>query len=165
MTIDVTLTFPDGAQFGPLSVTPLGDNRYRAEESAMSLGESEQIIRYGDIIELEPTSAQEALFLRVAESSPYQSCTYVVSTGLIFTDEFREFEARLVSVGGHYEVVFGGLLIVHVPPNAAIDVQDELNKMPSVANLGREELQKRYEETDSGRQFTASWDIPKRKNG
>lgn len=136
MTIDVTLTFADGAQFGPLSVTPLGDSRYRAEESALSPRESEQVIRYGDVLELDLTSAQEARFLRVAESSPYETFTYLVLTGLVFTDEFKEFGIRLAAVGGQYEVISIGLLILHVPPNAAIDVEDELNRMPKVTNLG-----------------------------
>jgi hypothetical protein len=49
--MDLKIIFPDGSEYEPLELTPLGDNRYRAEESIIPLAEPEQFIRYQGVVE------------------------------------------------------------------------------------------------------------------
>ena len=154
--IELKLVFADGVKLDSLLVTPLGDKHYLAEESAISLGESEQIIRYGDVIEVERRSEHEVLFLRILQPSPYQTSTCIISSGLVFTPAFSEFRERLNEAGGKCEVVFGGMLIVHLPPETLFDLDQQLVRMPCIPNLSREELAQRYHEADNTRQVSVT---------
>lgn len=161
MALDLKIIFPDGAEFSPLSVTPLGENHYRAEESAMSLGESEQVICFGDVIELELVSDDVARYKRLVAPSFFETGTYLVSADRAYTAEFSEFAARLVRVGGHYEFFSMGILLVHLPWNVRFDVEGELGKLPPATEQSIEEFQRRSREADAGREISAMWPIPK----
>lgn len=154
--IELKLAFADGVELDSLLVTPLEDNHYLAEESAISLGESEQIIRYGDVIEVERRSEHEGLFLRILQPSPYQMSTCIISSGLVFSPAFSEFRERLNEAGGKCEVVFGGMLIVHLPHETQFDLDQQLAQLPSIPNLSREELAQRYQEAGNTRQVSVT---------
>jgi len=127
--MEITITFSDGSTYSALWVTPLGDNLYRAEESAMSMGESEQIIRYADVIEIELTSEREGRFLRVVQPSTLETSMHIVSLGLESTPGFEEFSKRVFKLGGYWELVFGGMLIVHLPHGTDFDLERELGQL------------------------------------
>jgi hypothetical protein len=128
--MELKITFPDGSKDDSFWVTPLGENLYRAEESTMSMGESEQIIRYGDVIEVELTSEVEGRFKRIVRPSPNESSTHIIRPVWMSTAKWDEFSQRLLNVGGYWEVVFGWLLIAHVPPGAGFDLEQELRQLP-----------------------------------
>jgi hypothetical protein len=98
--MELRLIFPDGARDNSLWVTPLGDNLYRAEESTMSMGTSEQVIRYGDVFEVELTSELE--FQRMVQPSPYETSTRLVPQEWVSISRFDEFSQRLLSLGGYW---------------------------------------------------------------
>lgn len=161
MALDLKIIFPDGAEFSPLRVTPVGENQYRAEESAMPMGESEEAIHFGDVIELELISENVARYKRLVAPSFFETGTYLVSADRAFTAEFSEFAERLARVGGHYELFSMGVLLVHLPWNVRFDVEGELGKLPPATEQSREEFQRRSREAGGTRDVSAIWPIRK----
>lgn len=94
-----------------LLVTPIGQNLYRMEESSV-FGE----VSYHDIIETEPQDNGSLRFLAVHTRSELRTTSWVVSRSLAESSNLSTLLVRVIAVGGHWERIFGGWLIVHLPP-------------------------------------------------
>ena len=127
--MELKIIFPDGSEYEPLELTPLGDNLYRVEASIGPMVEPEQFIRYQDVVELELKSEREGLFRRIVQPSPYQTSMHAIRPVVTCTFAFELFSHRLLQTGGHWELVFGGLLMVHLKPGTDFDLDKELDQM------------------------------------
>jgi len=110
----------------------------------MAMGDSEQVIRYGDVIELGLTGDHQAKFRRVVRESWFVTSSYFIPPALAFTSEFAAMYERLRRAGGMCEVVFGGIMILHTPPTLPCRWEDELRKMPPVEDLDYAGIQELY---------------------
>jgi hypothetical protein len=127
--MDLKIIFRDGSTFEPLSVTALGENLYRAEESVIPLCGPEEFIRYKDVIEVELKSEREGWFRRIVQPSPYKTSIHILPLDLISSSAFEEFSQRLLELGGYWESAFGGVLIVHLCLQAEFDLDRELSQI------------------------------------
>jgi len=109
-TGEVHLTFQDGSS-ERLLVTPLGPNLYRLEESS-ALGEAS----YHDIVETEPQTDGTLRFIRVATPSGLKTVSWILSKVKIESPAMSALLDKVISVGGFWEIIFGGVLLVHLPP-------------------------------------------------
>jgi hypothetical protein len=103
-------------------VTPLGTDRYRLEDSAMSSLFSEELqLWHGDIIQAarEPDGALR--FRTVIIRSPLQRFDWILSRLVVESAEFTAFLEAVTAAGGYWEHFFGGCLLVHQPQNSAFD--------------------------------------------
>lgn len=142
--IEMALYFPDGSSCEPFRVSAIEGNEYWAEESTMAMGSSEQVIRYGDVLELDRTAEHAANFRRVVKDSWFVTSTYIIPPALAFTSEFGAMCTRLHAAGGLCEVVFGGLMIIHTPPSTPFHWEEEVKNLPSVPRLDYAAVQELY---------------------
>ena len=117
----VHITFEDGSTEG-LLLTALGSNFYRAEESSL-LGE----MCYKDVIQAEPQSDGSVRFLKVVTPSGLKTNSWILSKGIIESDAFRAILDSVMELGGNWEQVFGGVLLVHLPPEHADTIESKIN--------------------------------------
>jgi hypothetical protein len=108
-SIEREVCFLDGSRES-LLLTPLGENRFRMDESSM-FGE----VMYRDVIEAIETEGGVLRFVAVVEKSPLTSRSWISRQELIETDAIQNLLRRIMDEGGNWEQTFGGVLTVHLP--------------------------------------------------
>jgi hypothetical protein len=119
---EVRISFQDGE--GTLLVTPMGPNLYRLEVSSI-LGEAS----YHDMIETEPQTDGSVRFLRVTTPSGLTTLSCVLSQNLLDSPAMSALLEKVMAVGGNWERIFGGFLILHVPPTERDHITAEFNNL------------------------------------
>ena len=117
----VHVIFADGST-EDLLLTALGPNIYRAEESCV-LGE----FSYKDLIEARPLSDGSLQFLKIVTPSGLKTNCWILSKGVIESEGFQAILDSVMNLGGNWEQVFGGVLLVHLPPEEADVVAARIN--------------------------------------
>lgn len=122
-TRELQVSFQNGDS-ETLLVTPLGQNLYRLEESS-ALGEAS----YYDVIEGKLQSDGTVCFLRIYAASGLKTVSWVLSQSLIECPDMTILLDKVMAVGGNWERLFGGLLIVHLPPAAYDSLLNEFHAL------------------------------------
>ncbi|MGO8786921.1 MAG: hypothetical protein ACLQVL_05995 [Terriglobia bacterium] len=107
---EVRMTFEDGSS-ERLLVTPLVPNLYRLEASSV-LGEAS----YHDIVETDPQTDGTLRFVRVVTPSGLKTVSWILPKVQIESPALSPLLGRVITVGGFWERIFGGVLLVHLPP-------------------------------------------------
>jgi hypothetical protein len=110
ITEDIPLTHVDG-------------NQYRVGFSSLL---ADPQVFYGDVIELNPTGENSADFVRTVKRSGFLVSCRLVGQEIVESSLFQGLLDKVMQLGGNYERVFGGVLIVHLPADADLDVDGEL---------------------------------------
>jgi hypothetical protein len=105
--------------FDDLTVTPLGDHRYRLEETP--LGWEGPTMWRGDTIEAEALEDGTLRYLVTVERTSWLHHTWVLAREVVASDALSAFTDTVESEGGVWERAFGGLLIVHLPEGSTFD--------------------------------------------
>ncbi len=100
----------DNGDSEDVTVTPLGSDLYRLEESSF-WGE----IRYLDVIRATVRDDGSLLFKEVVKPSELATESWVLSKEIMASGELRAVLDRVIALGGNWEQAFGGVLMVHVP--------------------------------------------------
>ncbi len=108
---EVRLVFQDDDDCETLLVTAIGPNLYRMEESSV-LGD----VHYSDVVEVEPQPDGSVRFLRVVTPSELKTRWCLVSQILVESSSLSVFLDKVVAAGGNWERIFGGILLLHLPP-------------------------------------------------
>ena len=111
-----------------LKLTALAPELYRLEESSFA-GEAV----YGDIIRVHQMANGALLFREIAERSALTTQSWIVSASILSTEKIRTGLAKVIDSGGMWEQAFGGMLIVHAPPDIAENVFREITDASSTA--------------------------------
>jgi len=106
-----------------LKLTAVAPELYRLEESSFA-GEAV----YGDTIR-----AHRILFREIAGRSTLTTQSWILSESVLGTERIRRVLARVINAGGMWEQAFGGMLIVHTPPDIAETVFREITETSSNA--------------------------------
>ena len=126
--VELYVTFPDGREL--LYMTPLGRNQYRLEVT--SIGGH---LRYGDTIEVGPPQSDGAVpYRRIIRRSGLRTQCFALSKKLMESPGMQDFAKQIEALGGHWEGIAGGVLVVHVPRKLDLDIQQELKRIQG--NLG-----------------------------
>jgi len=121
--VELYVTFPDGREL--LYMTPLGENQYRLEVTSTG-----GHLRYGDTIEVgPPRSDGEVPYRRIIRRSGLRTQCFVLSKKLMESPGMQDFAQQIEGLGGHWEGIAGGVLIVHVPRKLNLDIQQELKRI------------------------------------
>ena len=81
------------------------------------------------MIEVELKSEREGWFRRIVQPSSYETSMHIIPLGAASSSAFDEFSQRLLAADGYWELVFGGVLIVHVYPGTEFDLDRELSQL------------------------------------
>ena len=124
---EVSMSFPDDGSRGlvvieQFVVTPMGPNLYRMEQSS-PFGE----VRYHDVVETEPKADGTLGFLRVLTPSGLKTESWVLSRTQIESPALSPLLDKVMAVGGHWERIYGGILLLHLPPAEHQPIADEFN--------------------------------------
>lgn len=119
------ISYPDGSSEG-LLVSPVGPNLYRLEESSL-LGEAV----FGDVIEAEPMQEGVLLFKRVAAASGMTTMSCVLTPEQMQAPGLQPLLDRIMSLGGNWERALDGLLMIHLPKSADLDIEAEVKALSS----------------------------------
>jgi hypothetical protein len=104
-----------------LSFTPLGADRYRAEESSIA----SESINLGDVIEAEPGPDNGIRFVRVIEKSPLTTLRWLIPQDAAESKGLGQFLVKVDAAGGRWERALGGFLFLHLPHACGFDVDRE----------------------------------------
>jgi len=111
--------FADGST-EQLSLTLLGSGSYRAEESSLV----DDSINLGDVI----ANEGGIRFLSVSQKSSYTTLRWTISKSAAESEGLPRFLKQVAEVGGLWEQVMGGLLILHIPQSSAFDAKREFKR-------------------------------------
>ncbi len=121
--VELYVTFPDGREL--LYMTPLGNNQYRLEVTSIG-----GYLRYGDTIEVGPPLSNGAVpYRRIIRRSGLRTQCFVLSKKLMESPGMQDFAKQIEALGGHWEGIAGGVLVVHLPRRVDLDIQDELKRI------------------------------------
>ena len=105
-----TVVFPNGDSEN-LLVVAIDTEVFRLEESATF-----EDLRYHDIIRATVRDNGVLAMKEIVSRSGLSTLSWVVSPEMIDSVEFGEFLSYVISIGGYWERLFRGWLLVHVPP-------------------------------------------------
>lgn len=110
------ITFDNGDS-EELLVTPLGGDLYRLEESSL-FGEA----MYQDVIKAKHLEDGGLQFSSVETRSGMAVQSWILSEGVITDAPFQSILRDVMAAGGNWEQAFGGLLLIHTPPDIANEI-------------------------------------------
>lgn len=130
-TVEVDLQWDDEAMDRGFLVTPLGNDRYRVEVDPMGCmiadepRELRKLPLYGDVIEAKAAGPNTLRFVKVVERSRLRRREYILSQAHIDSPELERVLAKVMGLGGYWERVFGGVLIVYLPKSSTYDMWED----------------------------------------
>ena len=121
--VELYVIFPNGREL--LYMTPVGRNQFRLEVT--SIGGH---LRYGDTIEVGPPRDDGAVpYRRIVRRSGLRTQCFVLSKKLMESPGMRDFAKQIEALGGHWEGIAGGVLVVYVPRTLDLHIQQELKRI------------------------------------
>jgi len=119
---DVVIYFPEDALAMSLPVTEFGEHLVRLEAIPFMT----EAANFRDIIEVKRRTDGALEFMRVVERSNWRIFTFFLSPEEAESTQTQECCSRLWSMGCYWERDFGGCLLVGVPPDLDVDLNDLL---------------------------------------
>ncbi len=126
-TIDID--FGD-VKIGNVPVTPVRENLYRLEQSPL-----DERAFYKDIIQAKKHEDGSLIFEKVVEPSGRNNYCYLLSKKFYETSEFEELLKKIEESEGHWEQVFGGVLVVSLPSDSRLNLPKEIVKLKKLLNI------------------------------
>ena len=104
-----------------LLVTPVAADLFLLEESSL-LGH----VSYHDIIRATIGNDGSLNLVEVVKPSALVTHTWILPSNVVESVGFRSILSDVLKVGGHWEQAFGGVVLVHLPPQEAEKVQERI---------------------------------------
>ncbi|MEE9391854.1 MAG: hypothetical protein V3W41_05035 [Planctomycetota bacterium] len=133
--VKLSIEYPNGVTDNAVLATRVGENLYRLDLDPLSsmMAESDEELEllpnFGDTIAVERVAPDLFRFIRVAERASLERHEFLAPD----TQELEAILSRVVEEGGHWERVFGGLLVVCVPKSSDYDFGGAVERMSSDA--------------------------------
>ncbi len=131
--LNVEIEFP--AKDGPsviesVPVSHLGEKRYLAEGSAVFGGE----LYWHDEFQMECSDEDRGRFIGILKRSGLRVETFVIPKSVAESEHLKSLLGEIAGCGGNWEIIYGGVLLTHIPADARIDVQELLNQVVAKAS-------------------------------
>ena len=117
--------FPNGDSES-LRVSSISSDLFRLEDSSL-LGHA----CYHDVIRASVRDDGALEMHQIVSPSGLKTQIWVLSLKVLESDDCRELLDYVLSVGGHWERAFGGLLLLHMPPHLAKTIDSRLKALLS----------------------------------
>ena len=133
--MEVSIEYPNGCIDGATLVTPLGSDRYRLDRDPLSClmaandHELRRLPNYRDIIEATTLKPNVLKFVRVAERASLRKYDWVLSRDSVGSEGLRKVLLRVESEGGHWDRVFGGILVIYIPTTSPYDPTGDMKQI------------------------------------
>ena len=128
--LEFKLTFEDdGVTANNMLLTCVDHNLYSVEETPVLV----DCVSYKDIIEADLQPDGSLMFRRVVKKSEMQTYDFVLAKKVIDSEGFTSLLDRITKAGGHWEIIFGGWVLIHLPSESELDpgqeIEDICNKL------------------------------------
>lgn len=133
--MDVSIEYPGGVTDNSTLVTPLGSGRFRLELDPLSCFSAEcpqdlrELPNYGDVIEAVDIASGTLRFVKVVERAPLKRFQFLLSRDYAESPELEMVLSRVETLNGHWERVFGGVLILYLPEDSDYDPSKKLKQL------------------------------------
>ena len=117
-----SVEFPDEQTTATLELAPLGPRLFRIESVPVMI----EAVGFGDVIEADSITDGNLRFVRIAEKSGWRTYDFLIPSGLIESEHIIAIQDRVLSLGGHWERVFGGILFLCLPPTTDYDPTEDM---------------------------------------
>ena len=114
--------FPDEEVTVDLAVTRVGKGLYRLDNVPFFV----EAAGFGDVIEADRLVNGVLRFRRVVEKSKWKIYDYIMSQEGIASPAVKRVMERVTEVGGHWENVFGGCLVICLPSDCDYNPETDL---------------------------------------
>jgi|SRR5262245_3344629 len=128
--LEFKVTFEaDGVTINNMLLTRVDHNLYSVEETPVIV----DCVSYKDIIEADLQPDGSLMFRRVVKESEMQTYDFVLARKVIDSADFTSLLDRITEAEGHWEIVFGGWVLIHLPSGCKLDpgqeIEDICNKL------------------------------------
>src|SRR5215510_8072694 len=117
----------DAATANGLLLTRVDHNLYIVGETLVLV----DCVSYKDIMEADLQPDGSLIFRRVVKKSEMQTDTFVLPKEVIDSEGFRAFLDRVIEAEGHWEILFGGWVLIHLPSGCKLDPGQEIEGIGS----------------------------------
>jgi hypothetical protein len=105
-----------------LALLRVGPDLRRLEESSFA-GDAV----YGDIIRVREMDDGTLLFIEITNRSNFVTRSWILSADALATERIQSILKSVMKAGGMWEIAFGGLLMVHLPPDIAKSIFEQIS--------------------------------------
>lgn len=124
-TVGLQLCFDElGREIEILEVTPVARDKYRIEETPIF----NPGIALGDIIRVKEKQGI-SYYVETVEKSGFRRYAWLLSKEAASSREIRAFKQHIKDNEGRWEQIFGGLLVIHLPPYSVLDAEGEMARI------------------------------------
>jgi Domain of unknown function (DUF4265) len=123
--------FPEEDLSVSVPITRVGEDLYRLDAVPVCV----EGAGFRDIVEAHWVSEGTLRVCRVAQRSGWRTYDFIVPPWKIDTEDGRALLLRLEELGGYWERVLGGLLLVCIPPGLDLDPTEWVKAFGSIACL------------------------------
>jgi hypothetical protein len=113
-----------GREIEVLDVTFLDKDTYRIEETPIF----NPGVTLGDVIRVKEERGIY-YYVETVEKSNLDRYAWLLSKETVSSMEIAAFKQRILEIHGKWELIFGGFLVIHIPKDAAMDVDEEMNRI------------------------------------
>ena len=115
----------EGVTAQNMCLTQMGPNLYRIEETPILI----ESVSYQDVIEANQQPNGSLMFRQIVKKADLRTYEYLLSKEIADSDELEIILDKVTAVGGHWERIFGGCLIIYVPLNTDYDPTNEMDRV------------------------------------
>jgi hypothetical protein len=123
---ETLVEFPDEQVTVTLELAQVGPRLFRIGSVPIMV----EAASFGDIIEAKPSADGGLRFVRVAEAGGWRTYDFMLSAELTESERVTTIQERVLSLGGHWERVFGGVLLLCLPPTTGYDPTEDIQREP-----------------------------------
>ncbi len=123
---ETSVEFPDEQTTVTLELAQVGPRLFRIGSVPIMV----EAASFGDVIEVEAGADGRFRFVRVAEAGGWRTYDFMLPAELIGSERITTIQDRVLSLGGHWERVFGGILLLCLPPTTDYDPTEDIHREP-----------------------------------
>jgi len=129
--LEVEIDLPNEGATERVTVSQVAANRYRIDCAPLS-----DCLSFGDVIEADTVGPGKLVFRAVVERSRWTAYSWVLARELIESPAMTDYLARITELGGHWDILFGGLLHIFLPAEVDHDPKREIQRLLEAGKTG-----------------------------
>lgn len=123
---EISVEFSEEGVTLPLELSQVGPRLFRIGSVPIMV----ETVNFGDVIEAEPRADDGLRFVRIAETGGWRTYDFLIPPHLIESQRLAAILSHVLSLGGHWERVFGGVLFLCLPPTTDYDPSEDIQRVP-----------------------------------
>lgn len=110
---------------GEFEIAHLGGHQFRLLSPSVTIL-TEANYQCGDIVEAMPNEEEVLVVRRCVERGNYNTFEFILQPGWLERQEIKAVLEKVTAQGGQWEAIFGGMLLIGLPPNSTYNPTQEI---------------------------------------